>query len=235
MSKYAIFGTDAKGVETIKGNGWDINSERIELNGINATFNYELDCKYISLGGPAVEDIFKYLRDLIKENRELEETLDMEINKRDGYINCLKRKLDEKTENYNRLQDLYLKEVNKRCALNERICELEEEIDECSYETDIQNHEFKTLKEMLNDEKMNEKTINYSMNDAMMTKKVYDTDITRMYPSTYSDAAKEILGWIDGEMKNGTDYATKTFNKEDEEHTFNICFRKVPAKSKEDE
>lgn len=73
MSKYAIFGTDAEGVETIKGNGWDINAERIELNGINAAFNCEDDYRYISMNGPAVEDIFRCMQELIKENEALTE------------------------------------------------------------------------------------------------------------------------------------------------------------------
>lgn len=240
MSKYAIFGTAAESVETIKGNGWDVNSERIELNGINAELICEDDYRCVSMNGPAVEDIFKCLRDLIKENetlteknerlakenqkletycKELREYFNAKIERRDERI----RELEEenaklKAENFNLSQDLYLKEINKQF-----------------YKTDIQDHKFKSLKEMLNDEKMNEKTINYCMNDVMMTQKVYDTDITRMYPSTYSDAAKDILNWIDGEMKNDTDYATKIFNKEDVENMFSVTFCKVPAKSEEDE
>lgn len=164
---------------------------------------------------------------------------------------------NEKTEKYGRLQDLYLKEINKNKALEKRIRELEEE-------------------------KMDSAVINYCMNDVVATKNmvgfqpksfnecdaaskmyeamtsspdeihtrakgiiegspktkftsVHDTDITRMFPCTYSDAAKEVLGWIDGEMKNNTDYATKIFNKEDAENIFSITFCKVPVKSEVDE
>lgn len=156
---------------------------------------------------------------------------------------------NEKTEKYGRLQYLYLKEINKRNAL----------------------HENKSLKEILNEEKMNaviknaidfqpksfnkcdtarkmhEETMsspdeihvrsNGIIEDSPNTKftSVYDTDITRMFPCTRSDAAKEILAWIDGEMKNNTDYATKIFNKEDAENIFSITFCKVPVKSEEDE
>ena len=154
-----------------------------------------------------------------------------------------------KTENYDRLQDLYLKEINKQNALREN----------------------KSLKEILNEEKMNaviKNAIDFQpksfnkcdaarkMYEKMMSSpdeiharatriiegspktkftSVYDTDITRMYPCTYSDAAKEILGWIDGEMKNNTDYATKIFNKEDVGNIFSITFCKVPVKSEEDD
>lgn len=245
MSNYTIFGAYAEGVAMFKGDGWGIDADHIMLNGIDAEFVYELEHRNISVKGPAVEDIFKFLRDLIKkngalteenerlakENQELEKYIDeqeeefnMEIKKRDGRVDCLNKmlqkemfdetilrtRLDEKTENYDRLQDLYLKEINKSNTLHERIRELEEE-------------------------KTNAAVTNYCMNDVVMTKKVYDTDITRMFPCTYSDAAKEVLGWIDGEMKNNTDYATKIFNKEDVGNIFSITFCKVPVKSEEDE
>lgn len=48
-----------------------------------------------------------------------------------------------------------------------------------------------------------------------------------------SDIAKEMLKWLDRELKNGTDYATKIFNKEDVENIFSITFCKVPVKSEE--
>lgn len=245
MSNYAILESHGKGIEQIRGNGWDIDSERIELNGINATFVDYDDVRLISMRGPAVEDMFKCLCDLIKkngalteenerlakENQELEKYIDeqeeefnMEIKKRDGRVDCLNKmlqkeifdetilrtRLNEKTENHDRLQDLYLKEVNKQNELRKRIRELEEE-------------------------KTNAAVTNYCMNDVVMTKKVYDTDITRMFPCTYSDVAKEVLDWIDGEMKNNTDYATKIFNKEDVGNIFSITFCKVPVKSEEDE
>lgn len=305
MSAYTILGTDAKGIETIKGNGWDVDAEHIELNAINAEFNYELDYRYISVKGPAVEDIFKCLRDLIKKNEALTEknerlteenymlrnycdeqgrTYKTEMDKRDCYIESLKSKTekrteriheleeeierlntekDEKAENYNRLQDAYLKEINKVYTLNKRICELEEEKDEFVYTIGIQGHEIKPLREKLNEEKIDTDVVNYCMNDVMMTQKAYnttkiyeammsspddiheraeriigdlpDTDTTRMHPLTYSDTAKEVLGWVDGEMKNGTDYATKIFNKEEVENMFSITFCKVPVKSEEDE
>lgn len=156
---------------------------------------------------------------------------------------------NEKTEKYGRLQDLYLKEINKQNAL----------------------HENKSLKEILNEEKMNAviknaiyfqpKSFNKcdaasKMHEEMMSSpdeihvrskgiiedspntkfsSVYDTDITRMVPCTYSDAARISFAWIDGEMKNNTDYATKIFNKEDAENIFSISFCKVPVKSEEDE
>lgn len=300
MSKYAIFGTDAEGVETIKGNGWDINSERIELNGINAELICEDDYRCVSMNGPAVEDIFKCLHDLIKENKALAEKnerltgenytltnycdaqrkiyktemdkrdcyikslktkiekrternreLEEEIKIRDEYMDCLETTLDEKTENYDRLQDLYLKEINKQNALRERVRELEEEKTNAAV-TNYCMNDVITAKNMVGFQPK-------SFNECDATRKVYDriisspdeiysrsqriiegssyrdTDITHMYPSTYSDAAKEVLGWIDGEMKNGTDYATKIFNKEDAENIFSITFCKVPVESKEDE
>lgn len=292
MSAYTILGTEVKGIEKIKGNGWDVDAEHIELNAINAEFIYELEHRYITVKGPAVKDIFKHLCDLIKKNEALteeneglakenqglkkfceeqRENFDAKIKKRDERIDCLtemlqqeifdgavlRTRLDEKTENHDRLQDLYLKEINKNNALKKRIRELEEE-------------------------KMDSAVINYCMNDVVATKNVvgfqpksfnecdaaskiyeamtsspdeiharakgiidgspnkkftsvYDTDITRMFPCTYSDAAKEVLGWIDSEMKNNTDYATKIFNKEDVGNIFSITFCKVPVKSEEDE
>lgn len=294
MSMCAILGINGKDIEGIKGNGWGIDPERIELNGVNAKFIDYRDVSLISLGGPAVEDIFKCLRDLIKKNgalteenerlakenqglkkfcEEQREYFNKKIEKRDERIDCLteqlkkeisdaaiiKNRLDEKTENHDRLQDLYLKEVNKRCTLNEHILELEEEIERLKtennkivYTTGIQDHEFKSLKEKLNEEC----DATRKMYDAMMASpdeiharakgiiegshntkftSVYDTDITRMYPCTYSDAAKEVLSWIDGEMKNNTVYATKIFNKEYVGNIFSITFCKVPVKSEEDE
>lgn len=227
MSKYAIFGTDTEGVETIKGNGWDINSERIELNGINAQLICEDDYRCISMNGPAVEDIFKCLRELIKENEALtekNERLAKENQKLETYCKELRdyhnKRVDEKTKSYDELEKYYekLKEDN-------------------GMEIKKRDGYIDCLKR-----KLDEKTENYDRLQDLYLKEInkqyareHDTDITRMYPSTYSDAAKEVLGWIDGEMKNGTDYATKIFNKEDVENMFSITFCKVPEKSEEDE
>lgn len=102
---------------------------------------------------------------------------------------------NEKTENYDRLQDLYLKEINKQNALREN----------------------KSLKEILNEEKMN-----------AVIKNAID-----FQPKSFNkcDTARK----MHEEMTNNTDYATKIFNKEDAENIFSITFCKVPVKSEEDE
>lgn len=79
-------------VERIEGNGWDIDAECIELNGINARIDEGLENRIISLDGPAVEDLFKSLRDLLKENSGLRET----IEEQDACINRLEHSLKER-------------------------------------------------------------------------------------------------------------------------------------------
>lgn len=79
-------------IEKIEGNGWDIDAERIELNGINARIIENLENRIVSLDGPAVEDLFKSLRDLLKENSGLRET----IEEQDACINRLEHSLKER-------------------------------------------------------------------------------------------------------------------------------------------
>lgn len=78
------------GIEKIEGNGWDIDADHIKLNGVNAHVVGEPECRCIFLDGPAVEDLFKNLRDLLKENSKLIEDIDdMQIENYElrGYVN----------------------------------------------------------------------------------------------------------------------------------------------------
>lgn len=88
-------------IERIEGNGWDIDAYRIELNGINARIDEGLENRIISLNGPAVEDLFKNLRDLLKENSGLRET----IEEKKDRIKALNREARDKVVEIERLNN----------------------------------------------------------------------------------------------------------------------------------
>lgn len=269
-------GTDI--IERIEGNGWDIDANRIELNGINARVDEGLENRIITLDGPAVEDLFKNLCDLLKENGELRALLDRDTTRKKYQSNLEKEKnisrelneecnkLTEKTEELERKHEKakeYIKELDKilkdtsqeladcrhnNLVLIEQKRELEDNNKQVAKSRDywhdewIKLHddknalitanenisaEIKRLREEISDLNTINKKLNEKSKEQTYGIRYYD--LREMYPCTYSDAAKEILRWIDREMKNGTDYATKIFNKEDVENIFSITFCKVPV------
>lgn len=115
-------------IERIEGNGWDI-----ELNGVNARIIEDLESRSISLNGPAVEDLFKSLRDLLKENGGLRETIEGQ----DACINRLEHNLKEKNAVIKDLQ-FYRENYEERCKI------LDEAVKE-------KNKHIKTLQKELKD------------------------------------------------------------------------------------
>lgn len=116
-------------IERIEGNGWDIDADSIELNGVNARINENLENRTISLNGPAVEDLFKNLRDLVKENGELRKDID-KMKKDNEVVNyCANDVLTTET--------LYLRQIIEK--LKEELRDKDAEIDELN--TNLKNHE----------------------------------------------------------------------------------------------
>lgn len=77
-------------IERVEGNGWDIDADHIELNGVNARISEDPESRSISLNGPAVEDLFENLREMLKENAKLRKNIDdmqMESHESKGCIN----------------------------------------------------------------------------------------------------------------------------------------------------
>jgi chromosome segregation ATPase len=104
-------------IERIEGNGWDIDADSIELNGVNARINECLENRTISLNGPAVEDLFKSLQDLLKENGRLRENIEM----KKARIRILNKELLDKNFKIdvlnNSLSNYY--ELSEKCSILE--------------------------------------------------------------------------------------------------------------------
>lgn len=107
-------------IERIEGNGWDIDAECIELNGINARIEERLENRIISLDGPAVEDLFKSLRDLLKENSGLRETIE-EKNERIKTLNREVRDKDIEIERLNNSLSNYYELYEKYRVLENKV------------------------------------------------------------------------------------------------------------------
>lgn len=105
-------------IERIEGNGWDIDVNHIEMNGINAHIIDNPENRIISLNGPAVEDLFKSLRDLLKENGKLRENIEM----KKARIRMLNNKLLDKNIKIdvlnNSLSNYY--ELSEKCSILEK-------------------------------------------------------------------------------------------------------------------
>lgn len=257
-------------IERIEGNGWDIDANRIELNGINAQIIDDPENRIISLNGPAVEDLFKSLRDLLKENSKLRMDID-DMDKGDESVNyCtndvlatetlyLNKTIEEKEDRIKKLEkDLKEKEdvieekkarirtLNKELlgknieidALNNSLSNYYKLSEKCSIlenkltVTDKLNPILNFVSEAAGDNvNFAIKTFLYFTPDYDVTVSVSrkeEKDIEINKPGKY-DITKEITRWLDGEIKNKTDYATKIFNKESKENIFSITFCKVPV------
>lgn len=271
-------------IERIEGNGWDIDADHIELNGINAHIVEELECRCIFLDGPAVEDLFKNLSDLLKENGKLRTEVNNmkkentglrnyidEMKKSDESVNyCandvlaietlhLRQIIEEQDKGINRLKkDLKEKEAIIK-EKKDRIKTLNREVRDKDIEIERLNNSLSNYYELYEKcrvlenklkladkwnpikdfirEKTGDDVIfaiksfphfipDYVIN-VSVSKQEYD-DIEIDKHEKY-DSTKEIIRWLDGEIKNNTDYATKIFNKENKENIFSITFCKVPV------
>lgn len=291
-------------IERIEGNGWDIDADHIELNGINAHIVEELECRCIFLDGPAVEDLFKNLSDLLKENGKLRkentglrnyidemkksdesvnccandvlitETLHLRqiveeqderikrlekdlkekeavikdlqfdrdhyiesckilkrsIEEKNNYINKLDKYLGDKNAEIDELNDKLKKYDNTQISLIENVIFLESALTIAGKMSDILNF----IREAgSSNSGFAVKTFPHFIPDYDITVSVSrkeETNVENNKPGKY-DITKEMVRWLDEEIKNNTDYATKIFNKESKENIFSITFCKVPVES----
>lgn len=225
------------GIEKIEGNGWDIDANHIELNGINAHIIHDPENRFITLDGPAVEDLFKSLHDLLKENSRL-----------NCYINAMEK--GDETANYCANDVLTMETLHLRQIIEEQdkgikrlVKDLKEkDIAIRTLEKNIEekNGRIKTLNREVEDRNSEIERLNSSLSNyyelyekcSVLEKKVKNKDIeigNLNDKLEKYDGTKEILKWLDGEIKNNTDYATKIFNKESRENIFSITFCKVPV------
>ena len=221
-------------IERIEGNGWDIDAEHIELNGINAQIINDPENRFITLNGPAVDDLFKSLRDLLKENGKLRMDIDDMKKENTGLRNYI-----DEMEKGNEPANYCINDVLATEALHLRQIVEEQDkgikrlkndlkgkdasIKALQFDKDHYEESCKILKRSIE-----EKNNHINMIDKLLGDK--DAEIDELNDKLKKcNITKEIIGWLRGIIENKTDYATKIFNKESKENIFSITFCKVPV------
>lgn len=182
---------EGKGIiERIEGNGWDIDAERIELNGINARLIEDLENRIISLNGPAVEDLFKSLRDLLKENGKLK----MDI-----------AKLNDKLERYDSAQTITSRQntnLIKKCD------SLEKDLKEKEAIIEEKKDRIKALNREVRDNGLEIERLNNSLSNYYELYEKYHVLENKL---TVADKLNPILDFISGASYDTVNFAIQTF------------------------
>lgn len=192
-------------IERIEGNGWDIDTECIEMNGVNAKIIDGPENRIISLNGPAVEDLFKRLRDLLKDNGKLSHDIN-EMKKGDKALNyCANDALATETLHLRRsIKELEKDLKEKEAAIRDLQFDRDHYKESCEILDEAvkrKNERINTLEKILGDKDSEIEELNDELN------KKWDFLENRL---TVADKLNPILSFISGAAFDNVNFAVKT-------------------------